>query len=295
MFDLVTAGESFEDLVFFGLAALPKLGQEIKTNTYTKSPGGGAVITAVAAARLGLRCAIVSALSAEAEELLTREGVSVVNLRRPKEPIAISIVLSTPRDRSYVTFNGVNPRLPARIRDALSRMHARHVHFALYPYACGPWIPVVRRLRTQNVTTSWDLGWNRELKRDKQFGRLAESMDYLLLNRDEALLYAGRRRLSDALNRWSQSSRSVIVKLGASGSRIVGGGVSEYAPAIRVRAVDTTGAGDAFNAGFLVARLRGASLGEALAFGNHIGGLSTRRAGGTAALPRLRATRGVTR
>ena len=53
----------------------------------------------------------------------------------------------------------------------------------------------------------------------------------------------------------------------------------------RVRAVDTTGAGDAFNAGFLAARLRGFDLSESLRYGNHVGALSTRRAGGIAALP----------
>src|SRR4051812_22655059 len=98
-----------------------------------RSPGGGAVITAIAAARIGLRCAIVSGLSTEVAQALREEGISVHNLRRRDEPVAISVALSTRRDRSYVTFNSMNDRLPPRIRATLPRVRGRHVHFAFYP------------------------------------------------------------------------------------------------------------------------------------------------------------------
>jgi sugar/nucleoside kinase (ribokinase family) len=103
VFDLVTAGEAFDHLVFFDLAALPKRGQQLKTRAFTRSPGGGAVVTALAAARLGLRCAIVSGLSPEAADLLRRGGVTDNNLRRRDEPVAISVALSTRRERSRST------------------------------------------------------------------------------------------------------------------------------------------------------------------------------------------------
>lgn len=291
MFDLVTAGEAFDDLVFFDLAALPKRGQELKTGAFTRSPGGGAVITALAAARLGLRCAVVSGLSAEAAGLLRHEGVTVRNLRRRDEPAAISVALSTRRDRSFVTYNGINDRLPARIRAALPRIRARHVHFAFYPRPCRPWVRVVEDLRTRGTTTSWDFGWNPGLARDPHFRKLATTVDYLLLNRDEALLYARHGELMRAMSRWRQSPRAVVIKLGAVGSRLIGGGADEYVPAMQVHAIETTGAGDAFNAGFLAARLRGADMRTALTLANRVGAMSTKRAGGTAGLPRRRARR----
>ena len=74
MFDLVTAGEAFDDYVFYDLARLPDPGQEVKTGAFARSPGGGAVITAVAASRLGLRCAVVSGLGLEAVRLLRSEA-----------------------------------------------------------------------------------------------------------------------------------------------------------------------------------------------------------------------------
>jgi ribokinase len=286
VFDLVTAGEAFDDLVFYGLDRLPANGEELKTQAFSRSPGGGAIITAVAAARLGLRAAVLSAVSDDGVRMLRADGVAVRNLRRRGEPAAITVALSTRRDRRFVTFNGVNDSLPARIRRLLPRVRARHVHLAFYPRRCRPWLAVIDQLRRRRITSSWDFGWNPRLIHDPQFCTLAESVDCLFLNRDEALMYSRRTTLRDALDRWRHAPRPVVIKLGRRGSRIIGGGVELRAAAPRTRAVDTTGAGDAFNAGFLAAVLGGGSLQAALRLGNRIGALSTRRAGGIAGLPR---------
>ena len=58
--DLLTLGEAFEDLIFLGLDRLPKTGEEVKTSTFVQTLGGGAVITAVAAARLHLPTHLVT-------------------------------------------------------------------------------------------------------------------------------------------------------------------------------------------------------------------------------------------
>src|SRR6266699_3440046 len=163
------AGEAFDDLIFSGLADLPESGQEVKTDAFARSPGGGAVITAVAAARLGLRCGVASGLGDAAVRLLENEGVSVRNLRRRAEPTAITVALSTRHDRRFVTFNGMNDRLPGRIRRLLPRIRARHVHLALNPGRCRPWIAALAELRRRGITTSWDFGWNPSLARDPAF------------------------------------------------------------------------------------------------------------------------------
>src|SRR5262249_2230408 len=113
----------------------------------------------------------------------------------------------------------------------------------------------------------------------------ATAVDYLFLNRDEALLYTDSRTLATAVDRCRRAPCTIVVKLGAAGSRAVGGNGEGFARATRVRAVDSTGAGDAFNAGFLVSRLRGGDLRTAREGGNRLGALSTRRAGGVAGLP----------
>src|SRR5260370_25162615 len=80
--DLVTVGEAFEDLIFVGLPRLPKAGEEVKTSRLVSTVGGGAVITAVAGARLGLRTAVIRGLSLDAARLPRRKTIRVVNLRR---------------------------------------------------------------------------------------------------------------------------------------------------------------------------------------------------------------------
>jgi ribokinase len=286
--DLVTAGEAFDDVVFHGLAEVPRLGEEIRTDRLLRSPGGGAVITAIAASRLGLHCGAFGGFSSDAARVLRNEGVRVRNLRRRGEAAPMSVAISTPQDRAFVTFTGMNDRLPGRLRRALARVRARHVHLAFCPRSCRPWRTVVDSLRRNGIGTSWDFGWNPALRDDPQFWTLATSVDCLFVNRDEALAYSGTRSLAQALDRWRAAPGLVVVKLGAAGARVVGSAVNIRERAVAVRVVDTTGAGDAFNAGFLAARLRGLDLRDALQLANRVGALSTRRPGGLAGLPRLR-------
>ncbi len=286
--ELITLGEAFEDLVFLGLDCLPRPGEEVKTSAFVRTVGGGAVITAVAAARLGLGCEVWSGLGDEAAGRLAREGVRVTNLRQPGEPHAVTAALSTRADRSFVTFNGINDRLEARLLEAEPGLEARHAHFAFYPHDCGRWEAAVERLRARGITTSWDFGWNEGLLRDRGFVRLLRALDFVFFNEQEARLYAQRHSLAAALDVWRRFDRAIVVKLGPKGSRWLSIGVDLHVPAPRVRTLDTTGAGDAFNGGFLVAWLNGLPPRACLRLGNFVGATSTRAAGGLDGLPGLR-------
>ena len=286
--DLVTVGEAFEDLIFLGLPRLPRLGEEVKTSAFVRTIGGGAVITAVAAARLGLRCRVLSGLSASAASLLRRERVAVRNLRRVSEPHAITAALSTRDDRGFVTFNGVNDSLEPRLRGALRGETPRHVHFAFFPPECGRWERIVARLRRRGISTSWDFGWNESLLKDPRFLRLVGALDYVFLNEQECVLYARCSTTNTAIEHWRTRAREAVIKLGPKGSRWVSSSRDLRAPAYRVKVVDTTGAGDAFNGGFLYALLKGMGPRECLRVGNFVGAMSTRSAGGVASLPRRR-------
>ena len=118
---LICAGEAFEDLIFVGLDRLPELGEEIKTDRFHATVGGGAVITAVKAARLGMRTELISALSDSACRRLRNERLTITNLREPNEPHAITVALSTGEDRAFVTYNGINSQLETRLARIFSR------------------------------------------------------------------------------------------------------------------------------------------------------------------------------
>jgi sugar/nucleoside kinase (ribokinase family) len=243
------------------------------------------VITAVAAARLGVRTRVMSGVGPAAVTRLRAERVAVTNLKRPDEAHAISAALSTATDRSFVTFNGVNDVLEPRLLGARAALRARHVHFAFYPRRCGRWLPVLAALRAAGATTSWDFGWNEGLLGDARFPALLGALDYVFVNELEAPLYARQPSLDAALAAWRRAPHHTIVKLGASGSRWLARDRDLHAAAPRVRAVDTTGAGDAFNGGFLCGLLRGLPPAACLRLGNVVGAMSTRRAGGLDGLP----------
>ncbi len=262
--ELLTVGEAFQDLIFSGMPHMPRSGEEIRTARFVSTIGGGAVITATAGARLGLRTAVISGLSRDASRALRVEKVRVVNVKRATEAHAV---------------------MPA----AIARQRAAHVHFAFAPRHCDRWAHIVDRLRARGVTTSWDFGWNPAVRARAGFGGLVAGVDFVFVNEAEAVMYAGARRTAAAVAYWRRSARNTVIKLGPRGSRWVAGEPTKIdltAPAPRVRAVDTTGAGDAFNGGFLFGLLGGLAPGECLRIGNFVGARSTLAAGGVAALPR---------
>jgi hypothetical protein len=285
---LLTAGEAFEDLVFVGLERLPAAGEEIKTDTFHATIGGGAVITAVAAARLGVSTAILSALSAPAVARLRRERVRVHNLKQPREPHAITSALSTTTDRAFVTFTGVNRVLEPRLLAALRTAAAGHVHLALTPHDLDAWTACVKRLKRRGATVSWDFGWSESLALRPELPALMDALDLVFFNQLEAPLYAQVNAIDDAYPPLRARRCTVIVKLGSLGSRWLRPGPEGdvVMPAPRVTPVDTTGAGDAFSAGFLAAWLRGGAPAHCLATGNTVGAASTTAPGGLDALPR---------
>jgi sugar/nucleoside kinase (ribokinase family) len=212
--------------------------------------------------------------------------VLVTNLKRPDEPHAITAALSTREDRSFVTFNGINDVLEGRLFDAVTQPDTRHVHFAFYPHDCGRWEASVAALRAQGITTSWDFGWHDGLLRDRRFPFLLNGLDYVFMNEREAMLYSRRPNLDAAVDVWRGHPHSVLLKMGARGSRWIAQGIDLHVPAKRVRTFDTIGAGDAFNGGVLVGLIRRFPVRACLRLGNVVGAMSTRSAGGIDGLPK---------
>lgn len=292
---LICAGEAFEDLIFVGLDRLPELGEEIKTDQFTSTIGGGAVITAVKAARLGMSTTLISALSDNAVARLKQERVTIQNLRKPGEPHAITAALSTGEDRAFVTFNGVNAKLEGRLPNFLrkavspeSAIHARarrrttrtHIHFCFYPHDCRYWTNLAGKLRKRGITTSWDFGWNEPLSNDRGLIDLIDALDFVFVNEHEARLYTGEQSIEAALPHWRQRKAITIIKIGEEGAVWVAPDKDLHVVAPKVKVVDTTGAGDSFNAGFLVAWMQGKSPEQCLKAGNKVGAESTRKPGG---------------
>jgi ribokinase len=121
---------------------------------------------------------------------------------------------------------------------------------------------------------------------------LLELVDVLTPNETEARVLAGLTATSSvdpqtvAQQLIRQGVKQVVMTLGERGALLVNGASCTHIPAISVQAVDTTGAGDAFNAGLATALAQGASLAEAVQFAIITGAMAVTRDGVIPSLPR---------
>jgi len=290
------AGEFFLDLIFYALAKLPRLGEELVTANFGLELGGGAAITASVAARLGRRTELVtvlgsSALDSFAIQELDRRGVGRKLVRRSQRlaTAGVTVSVSTKGDRYFLTSPGANKEVASHVAElarhgAFNR--AQHVHFGLCPRKWHPFPAILKSLRSRNVTTSWDLGWHTDAMYDPDFRRTLAATDIVFMNQDEALRFFGTRSVENAVRSLRSERQTIVVKLGRRGAMAMDAdGCLVRSRAVTVHAIDTTGAGDAFNAGFLHLWLEGSTTTECLRAGNICGGLSTRFPGGTAGAP----------
>jgi ribokinase len=291
--ELLCFGETFDDFVFHGLSHLPRAGEEIKTEQFLRTVGGGALITACAAKRLGTRTRVLSALGPDATARLDREGVSYRNLMKEGEGPALTVALSTALDRSFVTFEGANAlleeRLLAVLLDERGDEGVRHFHGALYPRGPERWSTLLSELRRAGDTCSWDFGHNPGLVADPRsraaLEDLLRALDILFVNEMEAKLYSGHSDLEAALGFFGTLVPTTVVKRGALGCSWVSTDGAGSSPGVSVEVCDTTGAGDAFDGGYLHASLSGHSIETCASVANRVGALSTRKAGGVDGLP----------
>lgn len=282
---LLIAGESFEDLIFAGLPRLPRPGEEVRTRKYKRTWGGGALIAAAWARLEGAAVELWSALPPRITTILRNEGIRLVNVRRRGEPHAITACLSFGAERSFATFEGPNPVLEERFFKRMRQregLDAGAALFAFRPRVCNWWkrwpeiAATGQHMRLPEVF--WDFGYDERLPRTDHFDGLLRKATGVFVNAQEARLYNGRQRL---LDRAAEAGTLVVVKLGADGAMIHGRPETLVPAPIPLHGVqDTTGAGDAFAAGFLACRLRGGALEEQLAAGNACGAESVSRLGG---------------
>jgi sugar/nucleoside kinase (ribokinase family) len=290
--DVIVIGEVFVDHVMSGFTSWPKPGEEVFCEHYTREIGGGAAITSCALARLGRSVQLLAVIGsfdgAWLEQRLKYFGVTVAGLRKVDGWTGTTLSVSTREDRSFFTHAGANTHLhrELRRRDTLEKLtQARHVHFAMpLPGMLGE--RVLPLLREAGTTVSLDVGFRPEWFGDPNNASICQSVDYLLPNEKEAGLMCGSEdpREYFAFAR-KQQFRAPVLKLGARGAMSVDGDAIHGVPPPPVDAIDSTGAGDAFDAGFIDAVLDAAKPQECLRRGCICGALSTRVAGALGAIP----------
>ncbi len=293
-FDVATFGPVFADHVLTGLSKLPAPGEEVFAQGYRCEAGGGCFTTACGLGALGASAACFAVVGrADGQWLLDRVRAFAVNtdaVRFSHLPTAVTIAASLSHDRAFLTFDGANAELVPWLESKElphQLAQARHVHFACaLPAENG--LRLVRELHARDVTVSLDAGWQESWMRDKTLWPLLAEVDWFLPNEREAQCLTGQSSPEEMLETFAaRGARGVALKLGPRGAVARHGSALIKANALDVSVIDTTGAGDAFNAGFLHALLAGAALPACLERGTICGSLSTQKPGALDAFPKL--------
>ena len=294
-FDILVAGEINPDLILSG-DVQPAFGQVEKlVDSAALTIGSSSAIFACGAARLGLKVSFIGVCGDDVfgrfmlDEMHKRD-VDIENvIQVPGGSTGLSVILSSGVDRAILTHPGLISALRAEdISDDLLRQ-TRHLHVASYflQTAIQPGLPnLFRRARSLGLTTSLDTNYDPS-EEWLGFDELLSVTNIFLPNEKEAISLSREENVNLAASRLGPRVDALAVKLGAAGALGVSASQMVKVASIPVRVVDTVGAGDSFDAGFIYGYLQKWELEQALRLACVCGALSTQRAGGTGAQPTL--------
>ncbi|SMF02291.1 carbohydrate kinase family protein [Streptomyces sp. Amel2xC10] len=285
--DVYLTGTVFLDIVFTGLDSAPVRGTESWARGMGSSPGGVANM-ATALARLGLRTSLAAAFGDDHygeycwDALEQGEGIDLSTSRTvPGWHSPVTVSMAYEGERTMVS-HGHEP--PPEEPAPTCPPPARAAVAALAPGRTDPWIAQAAGRGTRvfadvgwDDTGAWDLAGLTDLAHCEAF----------LPNAQEAMRYTGTDNPRAAAHALTDHVPLAVVTLGADGAYAVDGRTGETAevPAIAVEALDPTGAGDVFVAGFVTGTLAGWPLADRLAFAGLTAALSVQEFGGSLSAP----------
>lgn len=288
-FDLTIAGEVNLDLILPGLpAALPEE-RELLGTDFVATLGSSSAILAHNISLLGTRVGFITAVGGDPFGSLAMKWLEdvkvdlsqVVELREKKT--GVTLLLPHGKTRHILTYPGVMAEMTVADLDVEYLASSRHFHLSslFLQSALQPGLPdLFRELKSRGLTLSLDTNDDPEDRWGAPLQELLGLVDIFLPNEDEACRIAGTTTVESALAYLGERTPVVAIKCGRRGSLVQAHGkVWEVAPQM-VQPVDTIGAGDSYNSGFLNAFLNGLPWEKCARAGNATAALSTLRAGG---------------
>lgn len=291
-FDIVIAGETNLDLILYGLPEQMPTERELLGTGFDVTLGGSSSILAHNLAMLGTRVGFVSEVGGDAmgdiaSGYLTDAGVDLSQFRRkPGAQTGVTVLLPHGKHRHILTYQGVMAELTVEDLNIDYLTSGRHFHLSSLFLQTGlhRGLPqLFDKLLAAGLTISLDTNDDPTGRWRGVLDELLDKIDILLPNEDELLRIADTGTMDAALDKLAARIPMIVVKCGARGAVVQRGNRRDWVEPVAVEPVDTIGAGDSFNAGFLSAWLRNEGPLRAAAMGNRTGALSTLRPGGVAA------------
>jgi sugar/nucleoside kinase (ribokinase family) len=288
---VLVAGELNVDLILQGYQSFPVPGKEVLVDDFVMTLGSASAICAMGLARLTTEVAFLSVVGddpwgAYCVDTMRAAGIDVSRVAVDASvKTGVTVSLTSPgRDRALVSYLGSIAALGgAAIADAAFRGFD-HLHVSSYFLqqklrpSCAD---VFARAHAAGLSTSLDPGFDPAERWEADLVDTLREVDLFFPNEVELRGITGTDDVREALARLQNGRTRTVAKRGGRGAATLEEGALVEVAAFPVDAVDTTGAGDSFDAGFLHAWLGGRPLAECLRWGSACGSLSTRGPGGT--------------
>jgi sugar/nucleoside kinase (ribokinase family) len=293
MLDVTIAGDINLDLILYGLKEEIPVERESLASDFQMTLGGSGSILAHNLASLGCNVGLVGKTGADelgqiALNRLREAGVDTSRCIQSSTGVQTGVTLVLPHGqmRRILTYPGTIAEMSVQDIDVEYLAGSRHFHmssFFLQKSLQNGLPELCRGLRARGLTVSLDSNDDPEDHWDEAFLAMLPAIDILLPNEDEAKRMTRRSDLTEAIAYLSERVPIVVVKCGSRGAVLQSGKRRVEVPSLSVIPIDTIGAGDSFDAGFLSRFIKGESLEECASMGNIAAALSTQRPGGTEA------------
>lgn len=293
-FDVVVVGELNVDLILHDVSSFPEMGTEKIAKNMVLAMGSASAILASNMANLGAKVGFVGKLGRDhfGEIILNTlkdHGVDCGGIQRDEAArTGVTVSMTFPSNYAMVTYMGAMEKFALQDIDFGYLRKGQHMHlssFYLLPGLRPACAELFRQAKEAHLTTSFDPGWDPQEEWKEDIQEVLKLVDIFLPNEQEALNISGCRTVGEALDRMDRTCPVVIIKRGKQGALCRVKGETIKTRAFEVESVDTTGAGDSFNAGFLFEWLRGSDVRQCLKVGSACGALTTTKMGGTTASP----------
>jgi sugar/nucleoside kinase (ribokinase family) len=287
-YDVLVAGSYFCDMVFTGLPEVPQLGRDIFSRGFTVVPGGS-YYTVLALHRLKITVGWMGHFGTDLfsrfiEEAVAAEGIDTRLFQYHDHPVQrVAASFSFEDDRGFVSYiDELDDTIPLNVV-ATSKPRLIFLHGLFYWDQVDALNQLANRSGFKIMLDCQDTSLNLD---SPGLIDALRKVDIFIPNESEARLITGEGSVERAIERLAKIVPLVVVKCGKNGAIAQQGNMSVQVPGLKVNVVDTTGAGDCFNAGFVFGYLRHEPLEKCLRYANITGGLST-TAPGAQAVPTL--------